>query len=137
MSIAPRPAKWTMRPQICAGHCRFGQRATASPSGRTIGVPQFGQAVGITNGRSAPLRRLGIGATTSGITSPARRTTTVSPISTPLRATSSALCSVAIEIVTPPTRTGSSIANGVTAPVRPTLTWMSRSTVVCSSGGNL
>ena len=78
-----------------------------------------------------------MGATTSGITSPARRTTTVSPISTPLRTTSSALCSVAIEIVTPPTRTGSSTANGVTAPVRPTLTWMSRSLVVCSSAGNL
>ena len=63
-----------------------------------------------------------MGATTSGITSPARRTTTVSPMSTPLRSTSSALCSVAIEIVTPPTRTGSSTAKGVTAPVRPTLT---------------
>ena len=39
--------------------------------------------------------------------------------------------------VTPPTRTGSSTANGVTAPVRPTLTWMSRRMVVCSSAGNL
>ena len=60
--------------------------------------PAVGAVAGITNLRSPPLRRLGIGATTSGITSPARRTTTVSPISTPLRSTSSALCSVAIEI---------------------------------------
>ena len=102
-----------------------------------MGSWQTGQSVGITNARSAPVRRLGMGATTSGITSPARRTTTVSPMSTPLRSTSSALCSVAIEIVTPPTRTGSSTANGVTAPVRPTLTWMSLSRVVCSSAGNL
>ena len=35
---------------------------------------------------------------------------------------SSALCSVAIEIVEPAMNTGSSTANGVTAPVRPTLT---------------
>ena len=39
-----------------------------------------------------------------------------------LRATSCALCSVAMEIVEPASRTGSSTANGVTAPVRPTLT---------------
>ena len=37
----------------------------------------------------------------------------------------------------PPTNTGSSTANGVVRPVRPTDTWMSRSTVVRSSGGNL
>ena len=64
------------------------------------------------------------GPTTSGMTSPARRTTTVSPISTPLRLTSSSLCSVAVLTVTPPTCTGSSEANGVTRPVRPTLTKM-------------
>ena len=49
----------------------------------------------------------------------------------------SALWSVAIDTVTPPTRTGSSTAKGVTAPVRPTLTMMSLSRVVCSSAGNL
>ncbi len=39
--------------------------------------------------------------------------------------------------VTPPTNTGSRTAYGVTAPVRPTLTAMSVSSVVFSSGGSL
>ena len=60
-----------------------------------------------------------IGATTSGITSPARRTTTVSPMRMSLRAISSGLCSVAWRTITPPTCTGSSTANGVMTPVRP------------------
>ena len=77
------------------------------------------------------------GPTTSGITSPALRTITVSPTRTSLRATSSSLCSVASPTVEPPTNTGSSCANGVARPVRPMLTMMSRSTVVFSSGGNL
>jgi hypothetical protein len=47
------------------------------------------------------------------------RSTIVSPISTPLRSTSRALCSVAWATVEPATLTGSSIANGVTRPVRP------------------
>ena len=37
-----------------------------------------------------------------------------------LRLMSSSLCSVARETVTPPTSTGSSIAHGLSAPVRPT-----------------
>ena len=49
----------------------------------------------------------------------------------------SSLCSVATPTVEPPTNTGSSTANGVARPVRPIDTWMSRSTVVRSSGGNL
>ena len=66
-----------------------------------------------------------------GITSPARRTTTVSPIMNPLRATSSMLCSVALLTVTPPTNTGLSFAAGVSAPVRPTLK------ITSSSSGHL
>ena len=46
------------------------------------------------------------GPTTSGITSPARRTITVSPSRTSLRRTSSSLCSVAYVTVTPPTEHG-------------------------------
>jgi hypothetical protein len=61
----------------------------------------------------------------------------VSPTRTSLRATSSALCRVARAIVEPATSTGSNDASGVSAPVRPTCTEMSRSTVVFSSGGNL
>ena len=77
------------------------------------------------------------GPSTSGITSPALRITTVSPMSTPLRLTSDALCSVAWLTVEPATLTGSMKANGVTRPVRPTLTLMSSSLVVASSGGYL
>ncbi len=58
-------------------------------------------------------------------------------MSTPLRTTSSALWSVASETVEPATTTGSMNANGVTRPVRPTLTRMSSSFVVASSGGYL
>ena len=83
------------------------QRATASPSTRTIGFAQNGQCVGIVHTTSAPVRSDGTGPITSGITSPARRTTTVSPIRTSLRATSSWLWSVALVTVAPPTNTGS------------------------------
>ena len=58
--------------------------------------------------------------TTSGITSPARRTTTVSPTRTSLRNTSDSLCKVALVTVTPPTNTGSNRATGVRDPVLPT-----------------
>ena len=61
----------------------------------------------------------------------------MSPISTPLRRTSEALCSVAISTVDPLTTTGSITPNGVTRPVRPTLTRMSSSLVLTSSGGYL
>ena len=61
----------------------------------------------------------------------------MSPISTPLRFTSLALCSVAMPTVEPETSTGSITPYGVTRPVRPTLTRMSRSFVVTSSGGYL
>jgi outer membrane protein TolC len=100
-------------------------------------VPQLGQSAGMTNSTSEPSRRSTTGATTSGMTSPALRSTTVSPMSTPLRTTSEALCRVARATVDPATRTGSITAYGVTRPVRPTSTRMSRSFVVTSSGGNL
>ena len=111
---------------------------SASPSlaGASV-VPHSGHVVGISNSRSEPSRRSTTGPSTSGITSPALRITTVSPISTPLRLTSDALCSVAWLTVEPATLTGSMNANGVTRPVRPTLTLMSSSLVVASSGGYL
>ncbi len=109
---------------------------SSSRSGRSL-VPQLGQSVGITNSRSLPSRRSATGPRISGITSPALRSTTVSPISTPLRTTSDALCNVAISTVEPATSTGSITPYGVTRPVRPTLTRMSSSFVVTSSGGYL
>ena len=138
MSRAPRPARWKSRSRSWAGQARvFGQRQSTPPSSRTSGVPQAGHTVGNSKARSPPVRTSTTGPTTSGITSPALRSTTMSPISTPLRATSSALCSVARSTVDWLTTTGSMTANGVTRPVRPTLTWMSSSRVLTSSGGYL
>jgi hypothetical protein len=73
-----------------------GAARRASSSSRSTCEPQTGHFVGITNSRSLPVRFSAITRTTSGITSPARRTTTVSPIRTSLRRTSSSLCSVAL-----------------------------------------
>ncbi len=115
----------------------LGQRQSTSPSSRSSVVPQAGHTVGNSNSCSSPVRRSATGPTISGITSPALRSTTMSPIRTPLRLISSALCKVALVTVDPATLTASMIANGVTRPVRPTFTWISRSRVVTSSGGYL
>ena len=101
------------------GHARFGQRCITSPSGFTISASQRGQCVGIANG-FVPFACAPAGPTTWGMTSPARCTITTSPSRMSLRLMSSSLCSVARETVTPPTSTGSSIAHGLRAPVRPT-----------------
>jgi hypothetical protein len=61
----------------------------------------------------------------------------VSPIITPSRSISSALCSVAFSTTTPPTVTGSNRATGVIAPVRPTWMSMRSSVVIAFSAGNL
>jgi hypothetical protein len=71
------------------------------------------------------------------MTSPARWICTVSPILTPSRSISSALCSVALVTTTPPTVTGSSRATGVSAPVRPTWMSMAVSRVEAFSAGKL
>ena len=55
-------------------------RWTFSPSSRTTRAWQTGQCDGKTNSRSWPVRRSGIDFTTSGMTSPARRMRTMSPI---------------------------------------------------------
>ena len=82
-------------------------------------------------------RRSATTPTTSGITSPARRTITVSPMRTSLRRGSSSLCSVALLTVVPPTNTGSSLATGVSLPVRPTWISMPSTRVICSCAGYL
>ena len=56
--------------------------------------------------RASGLRSESTGPSTSGITSPAFRTMTVSPTRTSLRCTSSRLCSVARATVEPATTTG-------------------------------
>ena len=100
-------------------------------------MPHTGQFVGITNSRSVPSRSSTTGPSTSGITSPALRSTTVSPMSTPLALTTSWLCSVACRTSEPATRTFSITANGVARPVRPIDTTMSSSFVCTCSGGYL
>ena len=138
-SRAPREPMWATRSVSWAGQERvLGQRRSTSPSlAGARAVPQEGQASGITKTRSEPSRTSRTGATISGMTSPALRRTTRSPMRTPLRATSVGLCRVARDTVDPATRTGSIMPNGVTRPVRPTWTSMSSSRVRTSSGGYL
>ena len=118
------------------GHARFGQRCIASPSGFTISVAHSGQCVGILNG-FVPRRCAPAGPTIWGITSPARCTITSSPARMSLRLMSSSLCSVAREIVTPPTSTGCQHAHGLSAPVRPTRIRICSRRVVAVRGAHL
>jgi hypothetical protein len=104
---------------------------------RSISPPHRGQWVGGSNGTESSGRRSSWAPVTSGITSPARRTKTVSPARTLRRTRSSKLCSVAEVTITPPTCTGSSTATGVITPVRPTCTSIRSSVVVRVSAGNL
>ena len=116
MFIAPREAKCSRPRCSLEGHEVFSQRQTASSSSRCSRVWQSGHVSGICHGTESGGRRLSTGPTTRGITSPAFSMITVSPSRMSLRAMSSELCSVAMEIVEPATNTGSSTANGVTAP---------------------
>ena len=136
--IARRLAKCRKACLRCAGqNSPPVQRDTDSSSNRTTCEPHTGHTAGIANSRASRGRRSITTRATSGITSPARRTTTVSPMRTSLRRISSSLCSVALVTVAPPTNTGASRATGVSAPVRPTCTSMSSKVVVASSAGNL
>ena len=99
-------------------------------------MPQSGQCFGIRNG-FVPGWCRPAGPTICGITSPARWTITSSPSRMSLRLMSSSLCSVARETVTPPTSTGSSIAHGLSAPVRPTRIAILSSRVVAVIGAHL
>ena len=135
MSSARRPREMQDAP-ACAAPAQNSppvQRQSTSPSSRTIALPQTGHLPSSrryrSNGSPASAgRRSATTPTTSGITSPARRTITVSPMRTSLRWISSSLCSVALLTVVPPTNTGSSLATGVSLPVRPTWMSMPRST---------
>ena len=108
----------------------------ASSAGRSTGVPQAGHRSGMRNSRSAPVRLSGRGRTTWGITSPARITSTWSPMRMSFWAIRSSLCRVAALTVTPEISTGASTAQGFSAPVRPTLIRMSSTRVTATSGAN-
>ncbi len=137
MSSAPRDTKCLSSSAPRLGQRGFTHRCWASPSGFAIGWSQAGQRSGMRNTCASSGRRSSTGPTTCGITSPARWTITVSPMRTSLRWMFSSLCSVASLTMTPPTSTGSRIAYGFSAPVRPTLTPMSSSFVVRVVAGNL
>ena len=102
------------------------------------GCPQDGQSAGGTISRSSPVRRAASSTpATNGMTSPARRTSTVSPMRTSRPRITSWLASVARVTVVPPTNTGSRTATGATLPILPTSHTTSASTVVFSSAGYL
>jgi len=115
----------------------LGQIVNTPSSGFTVSVPHIGHFFGGFGLRRPFFLRGSFGATTAGITSPARITTTSSPSRTSLRARSSSLCRVAVLTVTPPTWTGSSIANGNSAPLRPTFQTTLFSLVVAVVGATL
>lgn len=91
----------------------------------------------MTKGVSAPLRRSVSTRATLGITSPPFSTTTASPTRMSFRRISSSLWSVARDTTLPPSGTGSSTATGVSVPVRPTCTRISRTTEMASREGYL
>ena len=109
-----------------------------SPSfmGRS-GVPHSGQFSGICHSRSVPSRISTTAPRISGMTSPALRRTTVSPIMHALGLDHLLIVQGGLAHGGPATFTGSIIANGVARPVRPTPTTMSSSLVCTSSGGYL
>ena len=138
MSMALRETKCFSASLRCAAQNNPPvQRATASPSMRTIKESHTGQRVGKTIWRALAGRRSCTTPIICGITSPARRIITVSPIAMLRRSISSPLCKVALLTVTPATNTGCNLATGVMAPVRPTWNSTSFNTVSSSCAGNL
>ena len=77
MSIPLRPVKCSRPPMRCAGHHGLGQRQTTPPSSRTAAVPHTGQADGISHTAPGSIASITTALTISGITSPARCSTTV------------------------------------------------------------
>ncbi len=100
--------------------------------------PHDGHCAGGSISRSCPVRfDASSTPATNGITSPARRTSTVSPIRTSRARITSWLARVARVTVVPPTNTGSSTATGATLPILPTSQMTSARIVVFSSAANL
>ncbi len=91
ISMALREAKWMIDSRICAGQESPMQRTATSPGIFTTSQPHSGHSAGIGNGFSRPVRFSVRTFTTAGITSPARSTTTVSPIRISFRSISSQL----------------------------------------------
>ena len=96
-SFSPNPSiskadfdiKCLIRPLTCAGQDLFSHLAIASPSRRKTSSQHDGQIVGREYGSDLPFLFSLITLTISGITSPARWISTVSPILISLRSISS------------------------------------------------
>ena len=99
------------------------------------GAPQLGQVVGMAKA-CCPADRADT-PMTSGMMSPALRTLMVSPMPTPKFAIISPLCRLARETLVPARKIGSNTAVGVSTPVRPTVTSISRTVLSLTSGGYL
>ena len=138
MFIAPRDAKCSRPRCSLAGHDVFSQRHTASPSARCSVLPQRGHVVGISHGcavRRPPAQHRTDDARNhvAGLLDrpPSRlRGCPCGRCRRRCAASPSRWCE-------PARNTGSSTANGVTAPVRPTFTSILLSSVVFCSAGNL
>ena len=89
--MAPRLAQCSSRSSACAGQSMEMQRKSTSPSSRMTGLPQLGHVAGMRHTAASAGRSASTGPSTSGMTSPALRTMTVSPTRTSLRCTSSSL----------------------------------------------
>ena len=127
-----------MPSRSCAPQTKPPEQREIMPSPlATTSDPHSGQTSGNSNSEVLLGRWFKSTDTICGITSPALRTTTVSPTRTPNLWISDLLCSVTFETVTPPTKTGSSRATGVIAPVRPTCTSIANTLLVFSCAGNL
>jgi len=138
MSIPALEAKWMMASPCWAWQTVPPVHLTAaSPSWRRAGEPQMGQAAGIWKGSSLPSRSSFMTLMTSGIMSPALWITTASPSRTSFSLNMSSLWRDALLTVDPATLTGSKIATGVKAPVRPTWTSIRNTFVTACSAWNL
>ena len=137
---APRPARWNTRSRSCAGQLRrvgaadvdvalLGRRERGA-AGRA--VRSASRTAGRRRGAGRPPGRAPRGSRRRPCAAPPCRRS-ARPCARP-RGRCAGWRSATVE---PATRTGSSTANGVTRPVRPTLTSMSSSLVVTSSGGYL
>ena len=120
-----------------AGHsCAFTHLNAASPSSLKSSLPQEGQIFGSFVFGFLFTESFKSTFVTWGMTSPARLIITTSPSLTSNRSTSSKLCKLAFEIVTPPTFIGSNSATGVTLPNLPTWYEIELTLVFPVSAGN-
>ena len=122
--MAPLLTQWRREARRIAGQLLLTQRVSASPSSRTSSEPHSGQRLGRLSRRPPLGRSSGSTRTTSGMISPALRTTIVSPLWSANSRSRSALWRVALLTLVPARGTGSNSATGVTLPVRPT--WATR-----------